>query len=442
MKLYAETARSVETKLGFIGQRAAREPEARFDSLMHHINEGSLKVNFYELGRNRAVGVDGVSWQEYEKNLEANVGDLLGRMKRMGYRPQPARRVYIPKEKHTKRPLGLPSIEDKIVQKTMAQIMEAIYEQDFHECSYGFRPRKNCHQALRKVNDLVNFKPINHVIEADIKGFFDNVSHEKLMELIKVRISDEKFLRYLVRFLKAGYVESGMLEETKQGTPQGGNISPMLANIFLHYVLDEWFEKEVKPHLRGQCYLVRYCDDYVILMQYKEEAKNIMNQLQERFKEYELELHAQKTGVKSFGRYERENANKQGRKANTFNFLGFTHYCTISRKGKFKVGRRTSAKKFRKSCLAMNQWLRATRNTMKLEEWWPVLKTKIRGHYQYYGVSENIRSVDIFYQKTLEIVYKWLNRRSQRKSFSWVRFRSYLERYPLPKPCIVHSFYT
>jgi len=440
--LHAEAKKDMGTKLGFICQRAAREPEARFCSLMHHLNEGSLKANFYKLGRNRAVGVDGVDWQEYEKNIGANVEDLLGRMKRMGYRPQAVRRVYIPKDKHMKRPLGLPTIEDKIVQKAMAQIMEAIYEQDFHECSYGFRPRKNCHQALKEVNDLIKFKPINHVIEADIKGFFDNVSHEKLIECIKIRISDKKFLRYLVRFLKAGYVESGMLEETKQGTPQGGNISPMLANIFLHYVLDEWFEKKVKPYLKGQCHLVRYCDDFVILVQYKEEAKNIMNQVHERFREHGLELHAQKTRVKSFGQYERGNAERQQRKENTFDFLGFTHYCTISRKGKFKVGRRTSVKKFRKSYHAMNQWLKAIRNTKKLKEWWPILKTKIKGHYQYYGISENIKSVDMFYRRTLEMVFKWLNRRSQRKSFNWTQFNTYLKRYPLPKPCIVHSFYT
>lgn len=432
----------METKLGFIAQRAAKEPELRFNNLMHHINEGSLKVSFYELGRNRAVGVDGVSWQEYAENLEFNIDDLLRRMRQMGYKPQPARRVYIPKNKHAKRPLGLPTIEDKTVQRTMAQIMEAIYEPDFHESSYGFRPKRNCHQALKRLHGLISFKPINHVIEADIKGFFDHLSHEKLLELIRIRVVDEKFLRYLVRFLKAGYLDSGMLEQTEQGTPQGGNLSPILANIFLHYVLDEWFEKELKPHLKGQCYLVRYCDDFVILVQYKEEAEFIMNRMQERFKKYELQLHSGKTGVKSFGRYERENAQRQKRRASTFEFLGFTHYCAISRQGRFKVGRRTSAKKFRKSCQAMNQWLKAVRNAMPLKEWWRILKVKINGHYQYYGVSENIRGANAYYQRTEEMVYKWLNRRSQRKSFNWTQFREYLKHYPLPRPRIVHSFYT
>ena len=436
-----ETRRAMETKLGFISQYAASEPQKKFHSIMHHVNEGSLKANFYELGRRRAVGVDGVSWQEYEERLEANIDGLVERMMRMGYRPQPARRVYIPKDDGTNRPLGIPVIEDKIVQKTMSRIMEAIYEEDFHECSYGFRVGRSSHQALKRVSDLIFSKPINHVIEADIKGFFDNVSHKRLIVLVRRRITDKRFVRYLVRFLKAGYMESGILEEAKLGTPQGGNLSPMLANIFLHYVLDEWFEKGVKPRMRGQGYLVRYCDDFVILVQYKEEAEIIMKLLVQRFRKYELELNAQKSGVKSFGRYETENAKGQGRTANTFDFLGFTHYCALSRGGKFKVGRKTSGKKFRKSCKAMGKWLRSVRNEMTLKDIWRVLKVKLRGHYQYYGVSENSKWINIFYLRTEELVYKWLNRRSQKKSFSWEEFQELLRRYPLPKPRLVHNFY-
>lgn len=439
--LYAEIADMVETKLGFISQRASREPEAKFTSLIHLVNEGSLERNYYQLGRNRAGGVDGVSWKEYGRELEGNTKDLLERMKRMGYRPQPARRVYIPKGRDRKRPLGLPAIEDKMVQRTMNRIMGAIYEEDFLDCSYGFRPGRGCHDALKKVGELINFKPINHVIEADIKGYFDNVSHKRIMELIRVRIADEKFLRYIVRFLKSGYMEKEVLVRTGRGTPQGGNLSPMLANIYLHYVLDEWFEKEVKPRMEGQCYLVRYCDDFVILVQRKSESAEIMRLIQERFKEYELELNSEKTGVKSFGRYERENAERQQRKANTFEFLGFTHYCGKSRKGKFKVCRKTSAKKFRSACRAMKEWLKAVRN-LKVKEWWKILILKLRGHYQYYGISENIRSVKEFYCRVVKMVYKWLNRRSQKQSFNWAKFNAYLRRYPLPQPGIVHSFYT
>lgn len=431
----------METKLGSLSQYAAKEPQRKFVNIMYHVNKSSLKANFYLLGRKRAVGVDGVGWQEYEEGLDVNIDNLLGRMKRMGYRPQPVRRVYIPKAKNGKRPLGIPTVEDKVAQKTMSQIMEAIYEQDFYGFSYGFRPGKSCHQALKRVGEIINFKPINHVIEADIKGFFDNVRHEKLMELVRRRITDKKFLRYIVRFLKAGYIESGLLKEAKQGTPQGGNLSPLLANIFLHYVLDEWFEKELKPILTGQCYLVRYCDDFVILAQYQQEAKAVMTRIQERFKAYGLELNTEKSGVISFGRYERENAQRQLRRANTFDFLGFTHYCALTRKGKFKVSRRTSADRFRKSLREIYLWLKAFKNMISIKELWIQLVSKLRGHYQYYGVSENFKRLQEFYHHVEDIAFKLLNQRCDKKSFNWQGFCKYLQRFPLPKPHITHNFY-
>lgn len=428
---------AMEIKLGSLSQYAAKEPERKFVNIMYHVNAGSLKANFYKLGRNRAVGVDSVSWQEYEGELEANIDKLLEGMKRMGYRPQPVKRVY----RSEKRPLGIPSVEDKVVQKTMGWIMEAICEQDFYDFSYGFRRGKSCHQALKRIGEIINFKPINHVIEADIKGFFDNIGHKKLMELIRRRITDKKFLRYIVRFLKAGYIESGILKEAKQGTPQGGNLSPILANIFLHYMLDEWFEKEVRPMLAGQCYLVRYCDDFVILVQYQQEAKIIMSRLRERFKAYGLELNAEKSGVISFGRYERGNALRQLRRANTFDFLGFTHYCALTRNGKYKVSRRTGAKRFRKSLREIHLWLKTLKNRLSLKELWPQLISKLRGHYQYYGVSENFRKLQEFYHHVEGIAFKLLNRRSHKKSFNWQGFCKYKQRFPLPKPHIVHNFY-
>ena len=439
---HAEAKQTMATKLDFISQCAAKESKVKFHNIMHHINKDSLKASFYELGRNRALGVDGVSWQEYCKQLNVNIEDLLGRMKQMSYRPQAVRRVYIPKGKDSKRPLGLPAIEDKMVQKSMAKVMEAIYEQDFYDCSYGFRPKRSCHQALKAVSKLINDRPINHVIEADIKGFFDNLSHKELMELVRVRITDKTFLRYIVRFLKSGYIESKALKETKQGTPQGNSISPMLANIFLHYVLDEWFEKEIKPCLKGQSYLIRYCDDFVILVQYKAEAQEILNKMRNRFKKYELELNKEKTRAFSFGYYEKENAGKQRRRLNAFDFLGFTHYCSQTRKGKFKVGRKTSAKRLSRMCRMVGIWLKAIRNRIKLQELWKVLQAKLRGHYQYYGVSDNWQSIMMFYRAVLRLVYKWINRRSQKQSFNWEQFTQYLKRYPLSKPRIVHSFYT
>ncbi len=441
MESCPDMAKEVLQKLHLISQRASSDPSVKFNNLMHLINEGSLEMSFLQwLGRNRAEGIDGVSWEEYGRERVANIKDLLERMRRMGYRPKPARRVYIPKDKNSRRPLGLPSIEDKMVQKVMSRIMESIYEAYYLDCSYGFRRRTGCHDALRRVGELINFKPINHVIEADIKGFFDNVPHDKLIELIRKRITDERFIRYIQRFLKAGYKEDDVFYETKKGTPQGGNLSPLLANVFLHYVLDEWFEKEVKPFMKGQCNLVRYCDDLVILVQYKTDAEEIMVRMQQRFQAYGLELHPEKTNVKSFGRYEKENAKKQKRRLNTFDFLGFTHYCGVSRKGKFKICRKTTSKKFRQACRKMKEWLKKVRD-IKVQFWWQTLASKLRGHYQYYGVSENSRSIQGFYYRVIWMVFKWMNRRSHKKSFNMVQYNAYLKTYPLPRPRIVHSFY-
>lgn len=430
------------TKLSLISEKARKEPKLQFTSLAHLLDEGFLRECYFGLGKERASGIDGVSWKEYGEHLDENLKSLVTRMKAKRYKPLPARRVYIPKNEHEKRPLGLPALEDKIVQKGIARIMEAIYEADFLDCSYGFRPNRNCHQALDAVEKTVRNKHTNHIIEADIKGFFDNVSHEWMMKFLAVRINDPSFLLLIHRFLKAGYCEADKIVATEQGTPQGGNLSPVLSNIFLHYVLDLWFEKRIKPQTRGQAYLVRYADDFVCMVQCADDAQYIERALRERFAMFELELHTEKTRTISFGRYERDNADRQGRKANTFNFLGFTHYCDKSRKGWFKVGRKTSQKKFHAKCREMNSWLRSTRNCVKAKEWWPVLVAKLRGHYQYYGISGNMRSLNRYYFLTIRTVFKWLNRRSQRKSFSWEKFLAYLEHYPLPKPKIVHDFYT
>ncbi len=439
---YTEMDNSTQTKLALISERARKEPELQFTSLAHLLNVRFLKECYYSLGRDRASGIDGVSWTEYGKDLDGNLNNLVTRLKVKRYKPLPSKRVYIPKNEHEERPLGLPALEDKIVQKGISRILEAIYEADFLNCSYGFRPARNCHQAINAVDKTIMTKPISYVIEADIKGYFDNVSHKWMMEFLQVRIKDPSFLLLIRRFLKAGYFEAGQIVATEQGTPQGGNLSPILSNIFLHYVLDLWFEKKVKPQARGACHLVRYADDFICMVQYKGDAQRIEQALRERFAKFDLELHPEKTRIISFGRYERENANRQNRKTNTFDFLGFTHYCDTSRRGKFIVGHKTSLKKFRMKCKDMNNWLRKIRNYKKAKEWWPVLQAKLRGHYQYYGVSGNMRSLQRFYSLTLRMTLKWLNRRSQRKSFSWNGFYRYLEHYPLPMPKIVHNLYT
>ncbi len=285
-------------------------------------------------------------------------------------------------------------------------------------------------------------KRVNHIVEADIKGFFDNVSHEELMKFLEIRIVDRTLLELIRRFLKAGYVDDGQLVRSESGTPQGSILSPILANIFLHYVLDTWFDKTVKSCVRGFCELVRYADDFVSVVQYAEDAQRIEKALKARFERYGLEIHPDKSKALSFGRFERENAKKQNRRANTFDFLGFTHYCDKTRKGRFKVGRKTSRKKFKAKCKEMNLRLKSIRNLVKTKEWWKILRSKLQGHYQYYGVSGNMSSIIQYFTKTVCLVRKWLNRRSQKKKMNWSKFNDYLRCYPLPKPSIKHNLYT
>lgn len=429
------------TKLALVSRRAREDSSFQFTSLAHLLNVEFLRECYRSLGKEKACGIDGRSWHEYGERLDENLVDLVKRLKAKRYRPLPAKRVYIPKNDTELRPLGLPAIEDKIVQKGIARILEAIYEVDFCDCSYGFRRGRSGHQALQAVDRTIMRERVNYVIEADIKGYFDHVSHDWMMKCLQVRISDSSLLLLIRRFLKVGYMESGLLVRTEQGTPQGGNLSPMLANIFLHYVLDLWFAKRVKSRVDRRCRLVRYADDFVCLVPTAESAKALEGMLHERFAKFGLTLHPDKTRTICFGRFERENARRQGRRANTFDFLGFTHYCGRSRKGRFLLGRKTSGKKFRKACREMNAWLRKVRSAMPLRDIWRILAMKLRGHYQYYGVSGNSRMLGKFGYVTIRAVYKWLNRRSQCRSFTWERLNAYLARYPLPRPRIVHHWY-
>ena len=428
-------------KLALLSQRARQEPHLVFTSLAHLLNVEFLRECYRSLGKEKASGIDGRSWQEYGEQLEANLADLVTRLKAKRYKPLPAKRVYIPKNEHEKRPLGLPAIEDKIVQKGIARLLEAIYEADFCDCSYGFRPQRSCHQALKAVDEAIMGKPINYVIEADIKGFFDHVSHDWMMQFLQVRVRDSSLLLLTRRFLKAGYMESGQWHPTDEGTPQGGNLSPLLANLFLHYVLDLWFERKVKPARNGTCVLVRYADDFVCLVQHRQDAEELEKLLRERFAKFGLTLHPEKTRTISFGRYERENARREGRKPNTFDFLGFTHYAGRSRKGSFLLGRKTSRKKFRRACREILTWLKQVRNERSLSEIWADLAAKLRGHYGYYGVSGNFRMIQKFGYVVIRALQKWLNRRSQRRSFPWKRLNDYLKHYPLPRPRIVYRMY-
>lgn len=432
----------MDTKLSLITEIAERDSNCKLGNLIHMLNEKSLKESYKLLKKGKATGVDEVSMEDYEKNLDANVQDLLKRMKTFSYIPQPVRRVYIPKANGKQRPLGIPAVEDKLVQAGISKILEAIYEVDFLDFSYGFRPKRSCHDALNRLDKVIMTNPINHIIDADIKGFFDNVDHKWLVKFLEHRISDKSLIRYIVRFLKSGIMEEGNQYNTTKGTPQGGIISPILANIYLHYVLDLWVEEIVKKKCRGVVEIIRYADDFVICVQYKDEAESILKALKQRFNKFGLELSEEKTKIVAFGRYAEENASRKNDRPGNFEFLGFTHFNDKTRRGYYKVGRKTSRKKFKSKMQEMNTWLKSIRNKVKAKEWWKVLSAKLRGHFQYYGVSGNYVSISMYYSKTIKFVHKWINRRSQKKKYNWKKFNAYLDRYKLPQPKIHHNFYT
>lgn len=353
----------METKLTLITEKARKEPTFRFTNLVHLLNVDNLRECFYLLKKDCACGIDGVLFEDYEKQLESKLLHLVDQMKKQAYKPQAVRRTHIPKANGKLRPLGIPTIEDKMVQLCITRILSAIYEVDFLDVSFGFRPQRSCHDALSCLDETIIRHPVKHIIDADIKGCFDNVDHTWLMKCLEQRIGDKNLLRLIKRFLISGYVEAGNYHDTEKGTPQGGVISPILANIYLHYILDLWLERWIKKQCDGFVSLIRYADDFVICLQKQEEALGVLKALKERFAQFGLELAEEKTHILGFGRYAAENAQRKGCKAETFTFLGFTHYCDQSRKGNFKVGRRTDRKKFQSKMKEMNTWLRLVRCT-------------------------------------------------------------------------------
>lgn len=431
----------MQTKLDLITSIARRDRSSRNNNLAYLLNSENLIECFKMLKTGKAVGVDGIDLDDYASNLQENLTNLVQRMKNQAYKPQPVRRTYIPKADGKKRPLGIPAIEDKIVQKGVARILNAIYEVDFLDCSYGYRLNRGAHGALIQLDKVLSTMPINHIIDADIKGFFDNVNHEWMMKFLEHRIADPNFLRIIGRFLRNGYMEEGMVYDVDTGTPQGGIISPILANIYLHYVLDLWMEKVIKPECRGVVELIRFADDFVICIQFKDDATRIMGQLKERLMKFNLELAEDKTRLIEYGRYAKINAENKGERVATFNFLGLTHYLGLSVKGKQRTKRRTDRKKFQLKIKAMNDWLKKNRNAMTLQDLWKILRAKLRGHFQYYGVTDNFAGIKRFYKRTIRLVFKWINRRSQKKSCNWEQFWEYLAKYPLPEPKIYHKFY-
>jgi len=431
----------VETQLTRIAEKAKENPELKFTTLVHHINKQSLMDAHMRMQKQKASGVDGVSWATYDQNLEANVDDLVARMKRQSYKPQAVKRVNIPKPGSNKtRPLGIPAYEDKLVQTVMASILNAIYEQDFLGYSYGFRPNKSVHDALKALNGILEKRPINYIVDADIKGFFDHVDQKWLIKFLEHRIADPNMIRLIVRFLKAGVVEAGIKYDTPEGTPQGGVISPILANIYLHYVLDIWFYKVVRKHCKGEAHMIRYADDFVCCFQYQEDAKRFYRALQQRLNKFNLEMAEEKSRLLAFGRNAQEQGKNEGKKPETFDFLGFTHYCSRSKKGKFRVKRKTSRKKYNASLLKVKDWLKKNRN-MRAPELMAKMRIKLLGYYRHYGITDNATALYRYLNEVEKLIYKWLNRRSQRKSFDWGKYKKFLRKFPLPTPRIYVNIY-
>lgn len=433
---------TVETKLLRIAEKARKEPHFKFTSLYHLMNEEMLRECFGRLRKNAAAGIDEMTKSMYAENLEGNLTELVGRLQRMAYIPQPVRRVYIPKPGSDKqRPLGIPTLEDKLVQAGLVRILEQVYEQDFIGDSYGFRPKRSAHDALKALSDTVENKPVNHIVEADIKGFFDNVNQEWLMKFLAHRIGDKRVQRMVTRFLKAGVSEDGNVDVKEEGTPQGGVISPLLANIYLHYVLDLWFERRYRKHCTGYARLIRYADDFVVCFQYKQEAERFREELGQRLGKFGLEVEPTKTKVMEFGRFAVQNARRRGEKPQTFDFLGFTHYCSTRRNGTgFRMKRTTARKKFVAKLKIFKEWLKQAR-VLGIQEIWAKVSAKLRGHYNYYGVTDNSRGIGRFGESVKMMLFKWLNRRGKRRCLNWEKFNEMLKRFPLPKPRIMVSMF-
>ena len=420
---------------------AARQDRAmRLTALWHHVYDlDRLREAYYGLNREASPGVDGETWASYGANLEANLWDLSDRLKRGMYHASPVERVYIPKADGRQRPIGIPTLEDKIVQRATVEVLNAIYEQDFRGFSYGFRPGRSPHDALDAVTVGIEKRNINGVLDVDIRGFFDAIDHAWLVKFVEHRIGDRRVVRHLWRWLKAGVLEDGQWREQEEGTPQGGSISPLAANIYLHYVLDLWAERWRRRDARGDMIIVRFADDVIVGFEHRDDAVRFWAELRERFQQFHLELHPEKTRLIEFGRFAAERRQRRGQgRPETFDFLGLTHMCSKTRTGKFTVRRKTIAKRLRKKLQGVKAALRERMH-------WPIpqqgawLRSVLLGHYRYYAVPRNGRLLSMFRETIMRYWCQTLRRRSQRHRMTWQRMYTLAERW-LPQPHILHPY--
>ncbi len=422
-----------------IAQLASQSPEMGFTSLAYHMDLDWLKEAYRRTRKDGAAGVDGQTAADYEGDLEGNLRSLLERAKSGSYFAPPVRRVHIPKagSPDQTRPIGIPTLEDKVLQRAVTMLLEPIYERDFHPGSYGFRPGRGAHQALEQLWKNTMDTAGGWILEVDISKFFDTLDHAQLREFVKRRVRDGVLLRLIGKWLNAGVMESGQVSYPGAGSPQGGVISPLLANVYLHYVLDTWFEQEVQPRLQGKAYLIRYADDFVIGFTEEQDARRVMEVLPKRFGKYGLKVHPEKTRLVRFNKPTDKDGGDPGQ-PESFDLLGFTHYWGRGRKGHPVVKRKTASKRMSRSLKAINDWCRDHRHR-PLAEQQKTLSQKIRGHCAYYGITGNSQCLQEFRLWVVRLWHKWLNRRNRERSMTWVVFNRMLARYPLPEAVAIHS---
>jgi len=408
-----------------------------FTSLIHLMDIDFLREAYKQTRKDGAKGVDQISGRDYGEDLEGNLQSLHSRLRQQRYKAMPVRRTWIEKEDGSQRPLGIPAFEDKVVQRAVSMLMSAVYEQDFHLFSHGFRSGHSAHQAIKELREKCVTLNINWIVDADVSKFFDNLDHGLLLEIIRRRINDGGIIRLVGKWLHAGVLEEGKLIYAEQGTPQGGVISPLLANIFLHHVLDEWFEKEIRPRMKGRCFLIRYADDFVVGFELESDARRFMAVLPKRFQRFKLTIHPDKTKLVRF--QPPQGGEKTGTEVRTFDFLGFTHYWAKSLSGRWVIKRKTSAKRLRRAMKSAWQWCKDYRHWDMMEQY-RILRAKLHGHYQYYAIKANYKMLEVYYEHVLVCWRRWLGRRSRNGYISGIEFERVLKKYPLPAPRIIHSF--
>jgi group II intron reverse transcriptase/maturase len=427
---------TVTPKLQRLAAQAAHDPDRVFTTLAYLIDIDFLREAYRQTSKSSAAGIDGVTAQQYAAHLDENLRDLHERLRRGCYQAAPVERVWIEKDDGGQRPIGKPTFEDKIVQRAVAMLLEAIYEQDFYDGSYGFRPGRSPHEALHELRERCMNEGIGWIVDADVSGYFDGIDRTRLRDVLRQRVNDGRIWRLIGKWLRAGVMEAGVLHHPDTGVVQGGTISPVLANIFLHQVLDEWFKQEVQPRLKGRSFLIRFADDFVIGCELEVDARRIMAVLPKRFARYGLTIHPTKTALVAF----RKPAGPPGAtpRNGTFDFLGFTHYWTTSRRGFWVIKRRTAKKRFRRMKKSLWRWCRAHRHA-PLKDQYQMLCLKLRGHFRYYGIQGNLRLLEEVLRSAEKAWRYWLSRRSSKSAIGWEKFQQLLETYVLPLPRIVHN---